>query len=64
MVRSLYLFFVWSEMELNSIFVRRDYLKDKVLKAENVCFYWKYCENCEKVYGIMNELKKKGFDSF
>ena len=55
-------------MELIKIFVRRDYLKNKVLKAENdvrnVCYYCKSCEKCEKFYAIKNELQKKGFNSF
>ena len=53
------------------MFVRRDYLKKKVLKTQNdddddrnVCYYCKYGDKCEKFYAIRNELKKKGFNGF
>ena len=53
---------------MENMFVRRDYLKNKVLKAEsdvsNVCYYCKICKAREKFYSIRNELKKKGFNSF
>ena len=53
---------------MKNTFVRRDYLKNKVLKAENgvrnACYYCKSCEKREKYYAIRNELKKKGFNSF
>ena len=55
-------------MKLINMFVRRDYLKNKVLKTENdvrnVCYYCKYGDKCEKIYAIRSELKKKGFNSF
>ena len=48
--------------------MRRDYLKNEVLKSENnvrnVCFCCKLCDKCEKIHAIRNELKKKGFNSF
>ena len=60
-------FFVWSDM-LENIFVRRDYLKNNVLKVENnvinVCYYCNSCKRCEKFHSFRNELKKKGFNSF
>ena len=67
MGRILFLFFVWSVI-LENIFVRRDYLKNKVLKVENdvmnVCYYCNYCKRSEKFYSLGNELKKKDFNSF
>ena len=67
MVRNLFLFLAWSDV-IENMFVRRDCLKNKVLKAEsdvrNVCYYCKICKARKKVYSISNELKKKGFNSF
>ena len=52
-------------MEISNILVRRDYLKNKQLMAENdvrnVYFYWKLCVACETFYAIRNELTKKRF---
>ena len=67
MVRILFLLLVWSDM-MENVFVRRDFLKNKVLKAENdvrsVCYYCKSCESVKKFYAIRNELKMKGLNSF
>ena len=52
---------------LENIFVRRDYLKNKVLKVENdvmnVC-YCNSCKSCEKFHSLRNELKNKSFNGF
>ena len=55
-------------MEISNILVRRDYLKNKQLMAENdvrnVYFYWKLCVAYETFYAIRNELTNKDFNSF
>ena len=55
-------------MQIMNLFVRRDYLENKVVRAENdvrnVCYCCKFCGKCEKLYALKSELKKKGFNSF
>ena len=56
------------EMFFVNYFARREFviklLTDAEINVKKVCWYWKDCKKCERLYSIWSEFKKKGFSTF